>query len=125
MGMKLLFDKIARNKKRICRFLIITVCVVVMAYFVIPAIGIRIYGLPDIGDDDPQATPQPDMPSEMVFDALWNVMLFPSQTLDFFRMKVGIRPPGILWGYFLLILPGLFWALFVELLIGAKKRLRP
>jgi hypothetical protein len=123
MGMESLFDKILRNKKRILRFVIVAVCVVVMAV-VIPAVAITINGLP-IADNDPQAMPPPDPPSETLFHALREVMLFPSSILDFLRMKAGIRPLGIMGGYFLLVLPGLFWAFFVELLFEAKKRLRP
>lgn len=105
--MESLLDKLSRNRKRICRFIIVAVSVPVMTYILV-IIAINIYGLPDIGDDDPQAIPRPDMPSEKMFRALIVIILSPSMVLDFLRMKAGISRPGIIGGYFLLILPGFF-----------------
>jgi len=110
--MESLLNKLSRNQKRIWRFIIIAVCVSVAAFI------ICVINLPDIGDSDPQAYPQEDSPLLMaVFKIIW----FPTFVVDFICNKTGIRLRGIIQN-FQYIVPGLFWAFFVELLLVAKKR---
>ena len=60
--------------------------------YILVIIAINIYGLPDIGDDDPQAIPRPDMPSEKVFRALIIIILSPSMVLDFLAHEGRHKP---------------------------------
>jgi hypothetical protein len=128
--MESFLSKLFLNQKRIWRFIIIVFCVLIVAYSVVPyivAIFIRL-GLitfPDIGDNDPQANPQPpDSLLGTILMAIWKIVLFPACVVEFFCAKTGINPRGIIQS-FLYISPGLFWASLVELLFMTKKRLRP
>ena len=128
--MKSFSSTLSRNQKRIWRFAIVTICVLVVIYIIFPflcyvLLRLGLITLPDIGDSDPQALPEPpDSPLEIVFVALLKIILFPAETLESICHKTSIDPRGNVW-VLLVISPGLFWAFFVELLIEAKNRLRP